>query len=115
MFFVTPMKIENLFAALPLSTDREHIRCLLESGEVRIEHIISYGQPSPEGFWYDQPNDEWVVLLKGSAILLLAPEEQVELRAGDSLRIPAHLQHRVEQTSQDAIWLAVHLPSGARA
>jgi cupin 2 domain-containing protein len=105
------MKLENLLEALPLPANREHIRCLLESGNVRIEHIISHGQPSPEGFWYDQPNDEWVLLLKGSATLLLAPEERVELKSGDSLLIPAHLRHRVDRTSQDAIWLAVHLSS----
>jgi cupin 2 domain-containing protein len=105
------MKIENLLEALPLPTDREHIRCLLENGDVRIEHIVSHGQPSPEGFWYDQPNDEWVLLLKGSATLLLAPGERLELKSGDSLLIPAHLQHCVEQTSEDAIWLAVHFAS----
>ncbi|HEY3897462.1 MAG TPA: cupin domain-containing protein [Chthoniobacter sp.] len=102
------MKIENLFETLPGPSDREQIRCLLETGEVRIEQIISHAQPSPEGFCYDQPNAEWVLLLKGSATLLLAPKETVELKAGDSLLIPAHLRHRVERTSEDAIWLAVH-------
>ena len=107
------MKIENLLEVLPAVTGHEQIRCLLQSGDVRIEHIISHGQPSPEGFCYDQPNPEWVLLMKGSATLLLAPEEKVELRAGDSLLIPAHLQHRVERTSEDAIWLAVHFANAS--
>jgi cupin 2 domain-containing protein len=102
------MEIENLFEALPSSSNREEIRCLLETGELRIEQIVSHAQPSPEGFWYDQPNPEWVLLLKGTATLSLAPEQRVELKAGDSLLIPAHLRHRVERTSDDAIWLAVH-------
>ena len=51
---------------------------------------------------------EWVVLLKGSATLLIAEEGSVDLGAGDYLLIPAHVRHRVERTSEDAVWLAVH-------
>jgi cupin 2 domain-containing protein len=112
---ISLMKVENLLEVPPAVTRNEQIRCLLESGEVRLEHIISHGQPSPEGFWYDQPNAEWVLLLKGNATLLLAPEKKVELGAGDSLLIPARLRHRVEQTSEDAIWLAVHIANASES
>ncbi|MHB8801619.1 MAG: cupin domain-containing protein, partial [Rhodocyclaceae bacterium] len=77
----------------------------------RIERIVSTGQASPEGFWYDQPRDEWVLLLSGSAGLRFADEADVrELRPGDWLLIPAGCKHRVEWTdaAQPSVWLAVH-------
>ena len=99
-------------ASSPPTGKQEQVEALLETAALRIERIASYGQPSPEGFWYDQPNLEWVILLKGTATLLFFDEaekrEQVELKAGDYLLIPAHLKHRVERTSPDALWLAVH-------
>ena len=47
---------QNLFANLhtnPVPT--EITDTLLLTGRVRIERIVSTGQSSPEGFWYDQP------------------------------------------------------------
>ncbi len=73
-----------------------------------LEHIISRGAASPEGFWYDQPRDEWVALLQGEAELRFESGESSLLHAGDSLVIPAHRRHRVERTSHDAVWLALH-------
>lgn len=83
---------------------------LATSGGVRIERIVSRGQSSPPGFWYDQEQHEWVVLLKGEASLRLAGcDELVRLAPGDYLNIPAHAKHRVESTSatEDTVWLAV--------
>src|ERR1700709_2170454 len=104
-----PVAVDHLLRTTPGSTDGEQIKQLFATEGVRIEHIVSHGQASPEGFWYDQPGAEWVVLLQGSATLLIEGEPGVELGAGDYLLIPAHLRHRVERVSQDAIWLAVHL------
>lgn len=106
------MRQENLFADLPVG--REAVECfetLLDRPGLRIERIVSTGQASPAGFWYDQPDDEWVVLLSGSAGLRCADETEVrELRPGDWLLIPAHVRHRVEWTDPTAptVWLAVH-------
>jgi cupin 2 domain-containing protein len=105
------MKITNLFADIPDSIPEELVEELATSDAVRIERIISQGQASPPGFWYDQDNSEWVLLLKGSAGLLLEGEDEViELLPGDSLNIPAHRKHRVEHTAADSetIWLAVY-------
>ncbi|MEW6293571.1 MAG: cupin domain-containing protein [Pseudomonadota bacterium] len=89
----------------------ERIETLIDHPAARIERIVSTGQASPEGFWYDQPRDEWVLLLSGSAGLRFADEADVrELRPGDWLLIPAGCKHRVEWTdaAQPSVWLAVH-------
>jgi len=103
----------NLFAGLPATPQPDEIVDVLAQGpQARIERIVSTGQASPPGFWYDQPWDEWVVLLSGAAILRLDGEpEPRRLAPGDHLLIPAHRRHRVEWTSPDepTVWLAVHL------
>jgi len=96
---------------LPSGIDREEVsQSLLISGGVRIERIVSVGQTSPQGFWYDQDKKEWVTLLQGQARLAWGDGRQQELSAGDCLLIQAHEKHRVEYTSQEppCIWLAVH-------
>ena len=78
---------------------------------MRIERIVSQGHASPEGFWYDQDQHEWVLVLKGAARLRLQDEEQpVKMMPGDFINIQAHKKHRVEWTTSDepTIWLAVH-------
>ena len=103
---------ENLFARLPGTTTDEVITALLTTPNVRIERIVSTGQASPPGFWYDQNESEWVVLLTGSAGLRFDSDTEVrELRPGDYLHIPAHVRHRVEWThpSEPTVWLAVHI------
>ena len=76
----------------------------------RIERIVSQGHASPEDFWYDQDQDEWVLVLKGAARLRFEGEEPVEMEPGAHVNIPAHKRHRVEWTTPDepTIWLAVH-------
>ena len=74
-----------------------------------IERIVSQGQASPPGFWYDQEWDEWVLLLRGGAELAFCdPPETVALGPGDWLLIPAGCRHRVNATERDTLWLAVH-------
>jgi cupin 2 domain-containing protein len=65
---------------------------------------------SAEGFWYDQPENEWVLLVQGAARLQLENREPIDLRPGDYVLIPAHQKHRVDWTdpNQETIWLAVH-------
>ena len=105
------MATENIFANLPTDLPEELIQQIAGSRGVRIERIVSRGHASPEGFWYDQPDHEWVILLAGRAKLLLAgDDEPIVLSPGDYLDIPAHTKHRVEWTDPDreTVWLAVH-------
>lgn len=99
----------NLFDNLPLRLPDELFTTLIQGPHVRIERIVSRAHASPEGFWYDQPQHEWVLLISGAATLRFE-EGLVEMRSGDSLLIRAHRKHRVESTAQDqpTIWLAVH-------
>src|SRR5437868_5084827 len=104
---------ENLFADIPPQLPDESFSTLLETAGVRIERIISHGQASPEGFWYDQDRNEWVIVLKGAARLRFE-DGLVELKPGDFINIPAHRKHRVDWTTPDepTIWLAVHYGKG---
>ncbi len=105
------MKLANLFRDLPPETTVEAIEPLLDGGHLRLERIVSHGQATPPGQWYDQARAEWVVLLRGSAALQFdgQPVPQV-LGPGDHLLIPAHVRHRVAWTAanEPTIWLALH-------
>jgi cupin 2 domain-containing protein len=101
----------SLFAGVPTRLDEEEITVLAALPGVRIERIVSTGQASPPGFWYDQDWTEWVVVLAGSAGLLIEGEDAPRILApGDYLEIPPHMRHRVEWTDPDrpTVWLAVH-------
>lgn len=100
---------ENLFSSMG-SLDNEVADVLLKSpAGVRIERIVSRGQRSPPGFWYDQDEDEWVTVLVGKARLDIEGRGIVELGPGDHVHLPAHLRHRVEWTEPGrmTVWLAV--------
>lgn len=100
-----------VFADLPADRTQEHIARIAGSPNVRIERIVSYGQASPDGFWYDQDWAEWVIVLSGSAGLLFEGEAAPRtLNPGDHVDIPAHCRHRVAWTAADSptVWLAVH-------
>jgi cupin 2 domain-containing protein len=102
----------NLLAALPEDAGEEVFTELLRQGGVRIERIVSTGQATPIDAPYCQPHDEWVLLLAGAAGLWIEGEEEIGLRPGDCLLIPAGRRHRVTWTSADppTVWLAVHFP-----
>ena len=103
--------INNLFAGIPGEVPQEISEILLETPGFYLERIISGGQATPPGQWYDQDTQEWVVLLSGAAALLFAGEDQVRImHPGDYVLIPAHCRHRVEWTDpeQNTVWLALH-------
>lgn len=103
----------SLFGPAQGDSRQEFVTSLLATPNLKIERIVSSGQRSPPGFWYDQPWAEWVVVLAGSAGLCFEGEPNVRvLSPGDYVLIPAHLKHRVAWTSQDhdTVWLAVHYP-----
>ena len=102
----------NLLHPLTPQNTTEQIDTLLTRPGARIERIVSTGQASAEGFWYDQDEDEFVLILSGAAGVRIAGEAAMrELRPGDWLEIPAHMRHRVEWTVADAptVWLAVFI------
>ncbi len=98
----------NLLSNLPKNLPEELATVLQEGNGVRIERIVSTGHRSPEGFWYDQPEQEWAMVLTGAATLAFE-DRVVELLPGDSINIFAHTKHRVEWTTPDepTVWLAV--------
>jgi cupin 2 domain-containing protein len=101
----------NLLSALPRGEAAELVEVLTQGAGVRIERIVSTGQASPPGFWYDQPQDEFVVVLAGSAVLRFEKgDRRFDLRPGDWIEVPAHARHRVEFSQADppTVWLAVH-------
>jgi len=109
---VTAMTLpRNILSDIPAHLPEELVETLLETDSVRVERIVSSGQASPEEFWYDQDQNEWVVVIKGAAKLMFEGEDEpVEMGPGDSINIPAHRKHRVEWTTphEPTVWLAIH-------
>ncbi|MDX8411057.1 MAG: cupin domain-containing protein [Mariprofundaceae bacterium] len=104
------MPIRNVFTDIPTELPEEMAQTLLDHKNVRIERIVSHGQASPDGFWYDQDEYEWVLLLQGAAGLMFEGEAAVRmLKPGDFILIPAHTRHRVAWIDPDTatIWLAI--------
>lgn len=102
------LSIPNLLTDVPGSLPDELIETIVSNPTLRIERIISRGHASPKGFWYDQAENEFVVLLQGAARLQFE-NEAIEMKAGSFIHIPAHRRHRVEWTTLDepTIWLAI--------
>jgi cupin 2 domain-containing protein len=106
---VRPIR-SSLFEGIPDALHAELTQRLAGRVGVRIERIVSRGHASPEGFWYDQGETEWVLLVRGAAKLRFEGEDElVEMAPGDYLTIPARARHRVEWTApnQETVWLAV--------
>lgn len=103
--------MQNIFSNIPSHRTEELVETLVASDHVRIERIVSHGHASPDDFWYDQDQNELVMLLKGAARLRFEDnDDPVAMSPGDFIDIPAHRKHRVEWTAADepTIWLAVH-------
>jgi len=107
-----PLQIGNLRHSIPPALPEELVTTLLENPELRIERIVSRGHASPEDFWYDQTENEFVLVASGHARLEIAGQGELDLRGGDFVVLPAHVKHRVTWTdpSQDTVWLAVFYP-----
>lgn len=101
--------IFNLLQTGPASAEVFETLLARPATSFELERIVSHGQATPAGEWYDQAWEEWVLLLQGQAELGWADGSRTRLGTGDSLLIEAHRRHRVEMTSPDCIWLAVHI------
>ena len=100
------MNIGNLFLDAEPPARGERFEALLSHKNLVVERIVSSAEnQSAESV---QRQDEWVLLIRGTALLNMAGEA-FALKAGDYLFIPAGVPHRVEETSNGALWLAVHL------
>ncbi|HEY9035654.1 MAG TPA: cupin domain-containing protein [Pseudomonadales bacterium] len=102
--------IGNVLESLPETLDEELFTEIIRGENVKIERIVSKGHASPASGWYDQDCHEWVVVLKGAATLSFANGDDVQLRPGSHLNIPAHTRHKVAWTTPDTetVWLAIH-------
>jgi cupin 2 domain-containing protein len=100
----------NLYKPIPDNLDEEIFELLAQGENVTIERIISNGHTSPATGWYDQAQNEWVLVLKGSASISFENGQVVDLREGDYLNILSHQKHKVIRTSAatETIWLAIH-------
>jgi cupin 2 domain-containing protein len=106
---VTDVQIGNLRHGIPHVLPDELFTTLASGSGMRVERIVSRGHESPPDFWYDQDEDELVVVLSGRARLALLEQGELDLRPLDFVVIPAHVKHRVSWTDPavDTIWLAV--------
>ena len=105
------MDIRNIFSDIQIQAPDEVLETVLQTGQFKIERIISHGHATTEGEWYDQDRNEWVLVLKGNAGLLFEGDDKtVILKTGDYINIPAHQKHRVEWTDpeKETVWLTIH-------
>jgi cupin 2 domain-containing protein len=110
------METGNFFSDLPRDLREEVFETIAGNPDIRIERIVSLGHASPPGFWYDQPLDEWVMVLRGAARIIIDQERrELHLGPGDHVMLPAHVRHRVEWTDprDPTVWLAVHFRDSA--
>lgn len=103
---ITPLK--NIFDGTPSQLPTEIVETLVSSKTCRVERIVSKGHASPRDFWYDQDQNEWVLVLQGAARLEFE-DAHLDLKRGDFVNIVAHHRHRVAWTDPavETIWLAI--------
>lgn len=105
------VRVRNLLGDVPSALPEELVEELVRTPGARLERIVSRGHRTPDGEWYDQEWDEWVVVLAGRARLRIEGEADViALGAGDSVLLPARVRHRVEWTDPavNTVWVALH-------
>lgn len=104
------MNRRSLFSDIPSELPQEFFEDILKTDNFRLERIVSKGHTTPEDEWYDQKDNEWVLVIEGEATLLFEEGmKTVALKAGDHINIPAHVRHRVSWTKPDTetVWLAI--------
>ncbi len=104
------LNVKNIYNCNNVNLDTEYLENILVNKNFRLERIISFGHITPSNFWYDQDEDEFVLLLKGYAKILLENEEIIELKEGDYIIIPKHLKHKViyTDTENKTFWLTCY-------
>lgn len=100
---------ESIFHATSGAAGTEDFLTLFESGNVKIQRIVSHASATAENDWYDQAHREWVLVVRGRAVLEFEGGQRIEVKEGDYLSLPPHARHRVNETGPETIWLVVHL------
>jgi len=102
--------MNNIFDAIPNDIRDEVFDTLIDNTNIKIERIVSRGHHSSGSGWYEQDKNEWVIVLKGSAVLSFVDGSTVNLMQGDYINLAAHQKHRVDWTepAADTVWLAIH-------
>lgn len=100
------MQTGNLFTDATPFHEGERFDTILSHKNLVVERIVSTSAITPRE--YVQSQDEWVLLVKGEAVLQVAGQS-VSLKSGDYVFLPSDVPHTVERTSEGAMWLAVHL------
>ena len=93
--------VKNIFTPVSLAAAGEEFLTLFENPSVKIERIVSHSHSSPENYWYDQADDEWVVVLRGTAILEFADGELLTMNVGDSVTIGRHAGEQRARVERD--------------
>lgn len=99
----------NLLANIPDAIPNEIFQDIVRTDTIRIERILSQGHSSPETGWYDQDENEWVLVLSGYGVIEFENGDTIKLKQGDYLNIKAHQKHKVKSTSpnETTVWLAI--------
>jgi cupin 2 domain-containing protein len=102
---------ENIFDLIPDTLPEELTNIIYSTDNIRIERIVSHGHTTPEDKWYDQDENEWVILIDGFAGITFEKEKEILLNKGDYLFIPAHKKHKITFTTQKrkTVWLAIFI------
>ncbi|WP_263079417.1 cupin domain-containing protein [Endozoicomonas sp. Mp262] len=101
--------MNNIFESIPTEIPNEIFTDLVTGENIRVERILSKGQTSPENGWYDQDENEWVMVLKGEGTITFDDGHNICLQEGDFITIPKHKKHKVSRTDPNhvTVWLAI--------
>jgi len=101
--------MKNLFN-YPENISEEIFEEIIQGNTFKMERIISPHLPKGDSKWYNQRNNEYVILLQGEAKIELVDSEIISLKKGDGFLIKSFTKHRVAYTSKNplAIWLTIH-------
>ena len=99
----------NIYADIPSSLPNEMFNALISNENIRIKRILSHGHSSPEEGWYNQDENEWVMVLEGQGVIEFEDGRVVTLSKGDYINIAGREKHKVVGTVENVvtIWLAV--------
>ncbi len=77
-------QLNNILKNIPKNLPDELVDILAEGKKFRLERVVSKGHTSPKGFWYDQVENEFILLLKGEAEVLFKDDAKpIRLSEGD--------------------------------
>ena len=88
-----------------IPTTGEEFTTLFENKKIKIVQIVS--SDKLELVEYCQEEDEFVILLEGSAQLDIEGKNVI-LNRGDTLYIPSKTKHKVLATQKGTLWIAIH-------